>query len=456
MKIGDQISKDFLEVPQKTLDKFTEKFYSWATPYNNSWVFHDEENWPNEPQIARLNASLSRSLARKGVSTIAYGKLNLNIQLVSYSRLAGPNWKWAFFPYMPLWYRKDIFNLTDDVTEMDMSLPNQYIDFGGYLKTPHPEQNSKYKKKNGQYLLAKDGERLYRDDGFSERISNEKVDFLAQPYHGARRVFKAPDSYGYKDNIVPELWFTELEAYSFLSRQIVGTVSLFKLQNQSLDQKNPRDLNVRPMAVIRDETEPFTFPYYSDQERALAYHQLEFNTLLALGLDESLYLWNTYGPMYQENITQKGSGKLTNFWDGPKQVNLAGDEAIAFTNNYVAQLHQTHGILSKDSRKLIFYEPANTHHEIAAFGTITGNKVWLVLAEPRLDCDEKMIVYLSTTKNDYVKKIELGGCSNFSDVFYLPENQKYNRKDVRLSYQDIYGIWHHVSGDLEQHHWSPK
>lgn len=428
-----------------------------GTYYRPRWIFFDEEFLANNDETADYNAALSRGVVTTNTGythkIVYYGKLMSASKLYGYSGLSTGNWKETYFPFMSTTDRNNIFIGSNYMNYIDGNVGNQFVDvMNGYFKVPFPMSNSKYQKSGSSFILDPDGERKFREDEFTEVQRGRTIQWDNTPRPGQTGIVANPGYY--TGNQVPELWWGVNEFYMIASKYIAQTVALHnKLYGNADIYSNPiSTMNVRPMPVIRDETEEDTFPDYSQIPRPISDYQAEFQALFSLAVCDGYYMWSNYGNILAGQERAKNSGQYFSPFLNSNTNYFGGIERMAITNFEVAKLNETYGILEPSAKKAIFYMPADISHEIIAAGTINANKVWVVASEPRLDCDESMNVTLTNTVNAYTQTFTVKGCQNFSEVFVLPAGS-YPANTIRLQYNDIYGALHKVTGDLRSHTW---
>lgn len=419
-------------------------------------LLYDEEKFNN---TERLNARIIEGIIfqsnedTRPCKVIWYGKTFQGWGIGVYGGNETGSWKNIFYPNLSPTNLANLYEPSSYLAEIDAAATDIYLDPVFYFKVPLPQQNTKYHKQNGAYVLDVDGERTIRKTQFSETIRKENVTFYLDPQTGGIDAIGAGVAYGYPNNIVPELWFAMQQFYIHASKVISLLVACRKREEGDLNIYG--DLSTQKIKlcpVIRNETEAWTFGGYTSEYRPYTDFQIEWWIYLSLIICENYSGWSGYYNQTKANGQNKGSGVYITS-DNPTGTNIkqfSSFEAWVKANAEIADLEATHSIFGATSKRCVFFQPADTSHEICGWGRLSENRILLHLSEPRLDFDEVMSVTLKNKINSYTKTINLKGNQNFLDVFYLPTGT-YAPADVYLEYADIYGQNHKVSGDLRSH-----
>jgi hypothetical protein len=100
---------------------------------------------------------------------------------------------------------------------------------------------------------------------------------------------------------------------------------------------------------------------------------------------------------------------------------------------YCEWLHDTYSLFSNDDKILVFMEPSNVQDgEIIALGRMNGDNVFLILAEPRLDIGETMLVEIRNGV-DLLQTVTVTARELKRVIFTLPTGT-HAASDIHISY----------------------
>jgi hypothetical protein len=446
-------------------------------------LWDDEDCLPWDNKKSYFNAALFEAFltlsdkdGNENMELLLYGPIFSKAGILSYTHNSwancsesASNWKEQLYPYLCPEERVLFYRGESNLTALNKSIPGQYIDsYQGYYKVPLPQTQTKYEKAGNAFVLDIDGDRKFRNEQFSETIRGEAVEWKINSEMGAGGGFQTAPEYGYsgtdynnRHNLINEAYWGVVEKYQKVGLQTALLIACRHNAYGDEDIYNTTltDLNVRPLPVVRDDTEGITFPAYKSTSRSISSYELELQSVSAILISGGYDLWSSIGNMdTASNGNQpfiSGSGNWKGIFKTETSHNFSNFEAITQANNHLYRFHERYGILNESAKKLFFTEPANITNEIIGLGRIYGTSLFIFLSEPRMDFDENMTITVRNTLNSYSKTLTLEGCTNLMEVLKLPTGYTYKSKDIYIEYTDILGTNHTVTGDIRYHMYNP-
>ncbi|GAB3518649.1 hypothetical protein [Emticicia fontis] len=322
-----------------------------------------------------------------------------------------------------------------------------------YEKVPFPMYESLYKKdSDGKYVMS-GGRRVWRDTDFTEKQNGQTINFYASP--------KDAREYYYENDYLPEVWYATIQPYALYSHLVFARMGLKKFNNGNYDISTPDNFTNKLCHIIRDETEG-TFFSMTKISRPISQYMAEFQVYLTylIGV-KSMYVWTDYGPRAGLNepggYPVKPYGQDYNlFKDGqiqPVPRYWGTFESYTASLKYLQDIHNKYNVFSGSEKYWQATAPSDQTNQVLLFGVLSGKNLVVFGTDPRLDKDEEIVVNMSlSNQSGFNKTFKIKGRQHFVNAFELPAGT-YTTDNIRLQYNDLYGVQHKHTGNLLNPNW---
>lgn len=315
-----------------------------------------------------------------------------------------------------------------------------------------PMTTSFYQKSSG-VIQTEDGERKFITNAFNEVINGKTYTWVE-----ARPADPEPPNQGPYKSFMHEAFLAVYAPLSFYAnavyelRVLAGGNDLTNVLNGSY--------KTHFMLRTTHESNPWQNAY-----RPLDPYMTKVTTLLGYAMANKVVLWSGWTGTWglTDNglgiypISNEGTGLAQGDIEGygsatPKNVNLTAERQILGLTYRIKQLSRDYGFFGTTDKLCTFTDPLaiQSRAELMAVGRIQGDKLWLVVAEPRHDIGESTVITVGTTKNSYTHTFTLAAKQIREIIVDFPDGT-YNPNEVWTQYTTIKGNNVKTSGDLREH-----
>ncbi|MGR3812426.1 NPCBM/NEW2 domain-containing protein [Jiulongibacter sp. NS-SX5] len=342
-----------------------------------------------------------------------------------------------------------------------------YIDGNvSYFKAPYPQSQSLYKKVNGSYILDSNGNRLWRDDAFTEQVDNKTTNWYPNIQYTPD-----PNNASMPSNKPDTKWAVE-GIYRINAMNQFFLMASNEATNGSLSITNQVNRINKLSSIVALYTENYTYGGNAIEKRNLTRNQIEWLIKSALfkGFDQietwengnlSNGLTNSNNPApFHSGSLQTTGNPIYRDHNNPNEEDqtLADDNwnrykiaTKAITD--MREVFEVHPKTDPSLRYLQFAKNIDAHYnrEILIDGLYSGNTVTLMLWYPFNDPADSQNIdfYMGNTKTSFT----LNGRELKTVRFHnIPSGL--SASDFKIVYTNISGQELRLTGDIMNHTFS--